>query len=163
MFTPFPYLNYYYKYLGLIIAIIGTLLMIFPGDYGKFSGWLLLFGLFIVAYSKDNKDNQELIKNYRHNSFRITFAITFTLIIITTFRNIVADYSNELNIVIFGIIYLLLYNAIYYMHFILGIKNMATDQDLSENYKRNKTLYLISYSFIAVAVTILILYIVLKH
>ena len=157
MLTPFPYLNYYYKYVGLVMVIAGILLMIFPTDYGKYSGWLLLFGLFIVVYSKDKKGDQDQLRAYRYNSLRISFVISFMLIIIIAFRNIIADYSNEINIVVIGIIYLLLYTAVYYMHVVLGIKNVATDQNLSENYRGNKTLYLIAYSLMVIAAAVLLL------
>ena len=46
MLTPFPYLNYYYKFIALVMAIAGILLMIIPTDFGKYSGWLLLFYCF---------------------------------------------------------------------------------------------------------------------
>lgn len=142
MFTPIPYLNYYYKYIGSVIGIIGIGLMIFSTEYSKFSEWIIILGFFIIAYSKDKSKDQELRKRYRYNSLRISFALLFLIILITTFRNIIADYSNEINILHFGIAYLVLYLIIYYIQVILRLKNFATDNDISENYKGNKAIYL---------------------
>ena len=145
MFTPFPYLNHYYKYVGLILTVIGLAMTMIPSLSTKYNEWLVLIGLFTIAYSKDKSKESELIKGYRYNSFRITFAIGFIVLLIIAFRNIVADYSNEINVVYSGIGYVVLYLISYYIQILTRINKFETDQDIKENYQNNKFIYYAMY------------------
>jgi uncharacterized membrane protein len=156
MFTPYPYLNYYYKYVGIIFFITGITLMMLKISHSKYGEWLILFGLFCIAYTKDNKIDPELRNLYQYNSFRITFAISFVLIITTTFSNIHREFSNSMDMVFFGIGYLMLYLLVYYIHVLFKIKGFKTDQNTMENYKTTKSLYITLYIFLAIIIIVLL-------
>ena len=158
MFTPFPYLNYYYKYIGLVICIVSLVMMFVPTGFAQYNEWILLAGLFIVAYSKERSKDQEVHKVYRYNSFRLSFAIIFLMmLVVITFNNIINERSNEINIIFFGIIYLVLFNVIYYVHVLFKLNKTETDQDISENFKHNRTLYIITYLVAALLIILALL------
>ena len=157
MFTPFPYLNFYYKYIGLIICIVGLGMMLVPTGFEQYNEWILLAGLFIVSYSKDRSKDKESYKVYRYNSFRLSFVIIFLMMLVITINNIINQRSNEINIILFGIIYLALFNIIYYIHVLFRLNQTETDQDISENYSRNKTLYIITYLVAALFIILALL------
>jgi hypothetical protein len=154
MFTPFPYLNNYYKIIGLLLILVSLIISIFQMPYSIYNEWLLLFGLFTIAYTKDDHPDQSRFKTYRYNSFRLSFAIIFFIIIFSTFTNLTRDLSNEMNMIFFGIIYLVLYLIIYYAHIIFKIKNLEPDHNVKENYKQNKKLYRISIIVLAILILI---------
>jgi hypothetical protein len=156
MFTPYPYLNHYYKYVGIILFITGITLMMVQLSHSKYGEWLILFGLFTIAYTKDSKIDHDLRNSYQYNSFRISFAITFVLIIMATFSNINRELSNDMDMVFFGIGYLVLYLLVYYIHIIFKIKGVKTDQNTTENYKSNKVLYKVLYIFLSIIILVFI-------
>jgi hypothetical protein len=138
------------------MLITGITLMILQISHSKYGEWLLLTGLFFIAYTKDNRIDPDLRNSYQYNSFRISFAITFLLIIMATFSNIHRELTNNMNMVFFGIGYLALYLLIYYIHVIFNIKGFKTDQNTIENYKSNKALYRALYIFLAIILLVFI-------
>lgn len=117
----FPLHNYYFKYAGYILFMVGITFIItslFTNRITKDQGMTLTaFGLFIIAFSKE-KEETEWVQLSRNHAFRITTGLFLVFFIV---RGVLINFSydaaktNELmiNMVTLTNIYLLCYLFIF--------------------------------------------------
>ncbi|OOQ59852.1 hypothetical protein [Mucilaginibacter pedocola] len=157
-FTLFPQQSYKAKIAGLALTGAALLLMILESispftiikrlstaQHSQLCFLLILFGLFIIAFSKERIDDDR-VKTIRGKVFQFGFGILVSLLIALSFvgtvnTHVIISLSNDLPLIILISlsVYLLLFNIGLYMD-PLWIRSNET---VGTNIKRNKIFFLV--------------------
>jgi Ca2+/Na+ antiporter len=83
----YPLLSYKSKFIGIVSIVVGCILIAYSLFYRKINQdvaiWLICFGLFCIAYSREKDENSKYLL-YRYHSFRISFALMTVIVLVTS-------------------------------------------------------------------------------
>ena len=102
----FPMQGYYGKIIGIVISTISILLLVLTNVFEnfklfnlltnselfQFSFWFVLFGFYLIAFSKEKVDS-ERVRKIRSKSLQIAFGLLISLILSTSLLGILANTS----------------------------------------------------------------------
>lgn len=117
----YPLLSYNTKYFGFASIVLALVLIFYSLFFTKInediSLWLLCFGLFCFGYRKEKDEEEESNRyfQYRYHSFRISFALTTVIILISSSSFIFEKTSIKINCLYALLFISLCYNIIYYI------------------------------------------------
>ncbi len=146
--TYLPLYHFYFKYLGLLLCLVGLgLLLLVNPQYQLLS----YTGLLVLVFSKE-KTESEIVESIRAEVFKTTFGFSISLAIALYITEV---FSNNFTFAVTPFIIigfpLLLYLLLFNITFILRI-NVNSSQDLGENLKNHRRFYIIWF-FIILAIT----------
>ena len=137
--TYFPLYNYYFKYLGLILSLLGlTLFLVSDSEFEI----LIYLGLLIIAFAKEKTESQYTV-NARNEVFKSIFGFYLSLMItLNIVQFITSDFLFQPGTLIYIGLPLILYLMVFYISLIFKV-NLDSSVDLSENIGSHRILYII--------------------
>ncbi|MEN8227753.1 MAG: hypothetical protein ABFS38_06320 [Bacteroidota bacterium] len=151
--TYLPLYHYYFKYLGLLLCLVGLGLLLLVNPQYQLLSYI---GLLIIVFSKE-KSESDFTEAIRAEVFKSVFGFTISLAIALQLTEL---FSESFTVVITPFLIiglpLLLYLLMFYITLIIKI-NINSDQDLAENLKNHRRFYLIWFIIIlAIAVLFIV-------
>ena len=151
--TFFPLSPYYFKYIGLVLTLLGLGLVLFLTPQFEL---LLYAGLLIIVYSKE-KDESETSSLIRNEAFKSAFGIILSMAIALFSTVALTDsYVYVVTPFLYIGLPLLLYLLIFNIISILKI-NVNSYQDLSQNFRYHRRFYIIWLALIITIFCVLVL------
>ena len=142
--TYFPLYHFYFKYLGLLLCLVGLgLLLLVNPQYQLLS----YAGLLVMVFSKE-KSESEFTGSVRAEIFKSVFGFTISLAIALQLTEV---FSESFTVVMTPFLIiglpLLLYLLLFNISLILRI-NVNSSQGLGENLKNHRRFYMIWFLII---------------
>ncbi len=155
--TYLPLYHFYFKYIGLLLCLIGLGLFLLVNPQYQVLSYI---GLLITVFSKE-KTESEFTESIRAEVFKSVFGFTISLAIALQLTEV---FSKSFSVVMTPFLIiglpLLLYLLMFYITLVLKIKVNST-QDLAENLKNHQQFYLILFFIILVIAGVFIVKILL--
>lgn len=152
-FTYIPLYHFYFKYLGLLLSLVGTGLLFFVNPVYQM---MLYAGLLIMVFSKEKSENEE-IASVRAEVFKTTFGFTIALSLALHLTEVISDdFVLEMSPIRSIGLPLLFYLALFYLSLMLKI-NVDSSQSLSENLRHHRRFYVIIFICILITTCLLII------
>ncbi len=144
--TYFPLYHFYFKYIGLLVSLVGLgLLLLVSPQYQL----LVYIGLLIAVFSKE-KTESEFTVSVRAEVFKSVFGFTISFFIAMHLTEVFSEgFAVEMTPFFYIGLPLLLYLLVFYLTLILKI-NVDSSQDLSENLSKQRRLYFIWFFIILI-------------
>ena len=156
--TYLPLYHFYFKYIGLLLCLIGLGLFLLVNPQYQVLSYI---GLLITVFSKE-KSESEFTESIRAEVFKSVFGFTISLAIALQLTEL---FSKSFSVVMTPFLIiglpLLLYLLMFYITLVLKIKVNST-QDLAENLKNHQQFYLILF-FIILAIAGVFIVKILLH
>lgn len=156
--TYLPLYHFYFKYIGLLLCLIGLGLFLLVNPQYQVLSYI---GLLISVFSKE-KSESEFTESIRAEVFKSVFGFTISFAIALQLTEV---FSKSFSVVMTPFLIiglpLLLYLLMFYITLVFKI-NVNSTQDLAENLKNHQQFYLIWF-FIILAIAGVFIVKILLH
>jgi small-conductance mechanosensitive channel len=169
-FTLFPLASYKNKYFGIAISIIGILFSIISslgvkiafieelsnGNSNSFYLLILIFGLYIMAFSKEKLED-ERVKKIRSKALTVAMGVQLATLFAFVFTSITVDPEIVLDVsatITLLLITLIVYHLIFHISLFFDPSWVYTDESAIENIKKHKKFFIIYLIVLIITLTL---------
>lgn len=149
-FSYFPLMPYFFKYIGMMLALAG--LALFLKGHTEFQH-MFYAGLLIMTFSQE-KNESEMSGLVRAESFKTVLGYTLSLFIALHLTALLSErFTLEMTPYLYLGLPLVVYQLIFYVTMLLRVK-VDSATDLEQNIRNNKRFYVV-WSLLTLAVTLI--------